>query len=254
MIHATAIVSPKAKLGANVNVGPFTIIGDDVIVRDNCTIGPRCHFESCVIGVNNSFGDGCMIGMAPQDLKYNNERTFVKIGDNNIFREYVNIHRSTHEGESTAIGNDCFIMVMAHVGHDCRVGNRVILVNNVGMSGHCVVEDGAFISGYCLLHQFTRVGSYAIMGGGTKISKDIPPYVMAAGGNAVVHGLNKVGLKRAGFSAETIKLLEKVYSIFFRENLLFKDSLAKIETLLPQTEEVKHFLEFVKSSKRGIER
>jgi UDP-N-acetylglucosamine acyltransferase len=143
---------------------------------------------------------------------------------------------------------------MAHVGHDCRVGNKVILVNNVGMSGHCVVEDGAFISGYCLLHQFTRVGSYAIMGGGTKISKDIPPYVMAAGGNAVVHGLNKVGLKRAGFSAETIKLLEKVYSIFFRENLLFKDSIAKIETLLPQTEEVKHFLEFVKNSKRGIER
>jgi UDP-N-acetylglucosamine acyltransferase len=254
MIHPTAIVSPKAKFGANIEIGPFTIIGDDVTIGDNCTVGPRCHIESAIIGANNYFGDGAMIGLAPQDLKYNNEKSYVRIGDNNIFREYVNVHRATHEGEYTVIGNDCFIMVMAHIAHDCVVGNKVILVNNIGMSGHCVVEDGAFISGYSLMHQFTRVGSYAILGGGTKISKDIPPYVMANGENAVVHGLNKVGLKRNGFSSETIKLLEEVYSIFFREKLLFKDALSKIETLLPQTDEVKHFLEFVRSSKRGIER
>jgi UDP-N-acetylglucosamine acyltransferase len=254
MIHPTAIVSPKAKLGSNVNVGPFAIIDDDVIIGDNCTISPRCHIEYAEIGSNNYFGDGAMIGAAPQDLKYRNEHSLVRIGDNNVIREYVSVHRATHEGEATTIGNNCFIMVMSHIAHDCKIGNKVIMVNNVGMAGHVIVEDGAFISGYALLHQFTRIGSYVMLGGGTKVNKDIPPYVMANGEDAVIHGLNKVGLKRNGFPPETIKLLEEVYSIFFREKLLFKDALAKIGALLPQTKEVKHFLDFVRASKRGIER
>lgn len=254
MIHPTAIVSPKAKFGSNVNVGPFSIIDDDVTAGDNCTFAARCHIEHAEIGSNNYFGDGAMIGAAPQDLKYKNEKSLVRIGDNNVFREYISIHRSTLEGQATTIGNGCFFMVMAHVAHDCVIGNKVILVNNVGISGHAVVGDCAFISGYSLIHQFVRVGGYVIAGGGTKLVKDIPPYVTVQGEDGVIRGLNKVGLKRNGFTTEKIRLLEQVYSIFFREKLLFADAVRKIETTLPRTDEVKYFLDFVKSSKRGIER
>ncbi len=254
MIHSTAIVSDKAKIGSNVSIGAYAIIDDDVKIGDNCVIGPRVHLESCVLGNNNFIGEGSLIGGPPQDLKYNNEKSTVRIGDNNVIREYVTIHRATHEGEATVIGDSNFIMTMAHIGHDCRIGNKVIMVNSIGMSGHCEVDNGAFISGHTLIHQFCRIGRNVMVGGGTKITKDVPPFVMISGDTAAVHGLNKVGLKRAGFGPDRLRVLEQLYSIFFREKLLFAEAVKKIKDTLPQNEDVTAFLDFVTASKRGIER
>jgi len=254
MIHPTAIVSPKAHIGKNVKIGPFAMIDDGVITGDNCVIEAKAHLQFCEIGSNNYIGESALIGGAPQDLKYRNERSLVKIGNNNIIREFVTIHRATHEGAATTVGNDNFIMAYVHFGHDCRIGNKIIAINAIEMAGHCSVDDGAVISGGVTLHQHCRVGSYAMVGSSTRISKDIPPFVTVEGNIAEIHGLNKVGLKRNGFSTERIKVLEDLYSIFFREKLVFAEAVKKIQTTLPQNGDVKYFLEFIKSSKRGIER
>jgi UDP-N-acetylglucosamine acyltransferase len=254
-VHPTAIVSPTAKLGSNVSVGAFAIIEDNVIIGDNCIISPRAHIESAEIGTNNYIGDGAIIGAAPQDLKYNNEKSFVKIGNDNVFREYSSVHRATHEGKATIVGDGNFIMTLSHIGHDCVVGNRNIMINGVALAGHVTMHDGAVLSAYTLVHQHCRIGNFVMAGGATKIVKDIAPYCMVDGNEAKIHGLNKLGLKRNGFTSEKIKAIEEMYSIFFRDKtLLFAEAVTKIETAIPQTDEVKYFVEFVKNSKRGIER
>jgi UDP-N-acetylglucosamine acyltransferase len=254
-IHSTAIVSPKAKIGKNVDVGAFVIIDDDVVIGDNCTIAPRAHIEFTEMGENNYIGEGSMIGAAPQDLKYKNERTFVQIGKNNIIREYVSIHRSTHEGAATVLGDSNFLLTMVHIAHDCVLGSRNIMINNVGMSGHVTLHDNAVISGYSLIHQHVRIGSYVMMGGGSKIVKDVPPFMMIDGNPSEIHGLNKLGLKRNGFSPERIKILEHMYTHFFRDkSMIFADAVKKIEETIPLNDDVRYFLEFLKNSKRGLSR
>ncbi|MCE5299589.1 MAG: acyl-ACP--UDP-N-acetylglucosamine O-acyltransferase [Spirochaetia bacterium] len=255
MIHPTAIVSPKAKLGVNVKVGPFAIIDDDVVIGDNCEISARTHIQHAELGSGNYIGEGTLIGCAPQDLKYKNEPTMVIIGDNNMIREYTTIHRSTHVGDATRIGNSCFIMSYDHIAHDCKIGNKVIMINSVAMSGHCTVDDCAVISGDVMIHQFVRIGGYVMLGGGSKITKDVPPFVMLDGNPAQLHGLNKLGLKRNGFSAERIKIIEDMFLILFRDkSMLFADAQKKVREALPQNDDVKYMLEFVANSKRGIER
>lgn len=253
-IHATAIISPKAKLGKNIKVGPYALIDDDVIIGDNCVIEAKAHLQFCEVGSNNYIGESALIGGPPQDLKYDNKRTLVKIGDNNVIREFVTIHRATHEGEATTVGSGCFVMAYVHFAHDCKIGNKVIVANNLAMAGHVTVDDCAYISGGVTIHQFCRIGSFAMVASSTRVSKDIPPFVTAEGNEAKLHGLNKVSLKRNGFAPERIKIIEDLYVIFFREKLLFADAVKKIETTLPQNADVKYFLEFVKNSKRGIER
>jgi len=254
MIHPTAIVSPKAKLGANIKVGPFAMIDDDVITGDNCVIEAKAHLQFCEIGSNNYIGEGALIGGPPQDVKYDNKRSLVKLGNDNIIREYVTIHRSNHEGGVTSVGDGCFVMAYVHFAHDCVIGSRVIVANGLAMAGHVTIDDGAFISGLVTIHQFCRIGRHAMVASSTRIAKDIPPFVTVEGNEAKIHGLNKVGLKRSGFSAERIKILENLYSVFFREKLLSAEAVKKIEATLPQNEDVKYFLEFVKNSKRGVER
>lgn len=253
-IHSTAIISPKAKLGKNIKIGAFAIIDDDVVIGDNCVIEPKAHIQFAEIGSGNYIGESALIGGPPQDLKYDNKRTLVKIGNNNVIREFFTMHRATHEGEATTLGDGCFIMAYSHFAHDCKIGNKVIVANNLAMAGHCTVDDNAYISGMVTVHQFCRIGSFAMIASSTRISKDMPPFVMAEGNDVRLHGLNKTGLKRAGFTAERIKVLEDLYSIFFREKLVFAEAVKKIEVTLPQNEDVKYFLEFIKSSKRGIER
>jgi UDP-N-acetylglucosamine acyltransferase len=254
-VHSTAIVSSKAKLGSNVTVGAFAIIDDDVVIGDNCVIAPRCHIEYTEMGSGNYIGEGSMIGAAPQDFKYKNERSMVKIGDNNIIREYVSIHRATHEGSATVVGNNNFFMTMVHIAHDCKIGSKITIINNTGISGHSTVDDFAVLSGYTLIHQFVRIGSYAMVGGGTKLVKDVPPFMMINGNPSEIHGLNKLGLKRNGFSSERIKILEDLYSIFIRDKtLLLAEAVKKISETMPQNDDIKYFLEFVKNSKRGINR
>jgi len=255
MIHNTAIVSNKAKLGNNIKIGPFAIIDDEVEIGDNVEIGPKAHIISgSIIGNNNYIGEGTLIGDAPQDLKYKGGKSFVKIGDNNVIREYVTIHRSNTEGKATIIGNNNFIMAMAHIAHDCVIGNNVIIVNYAGLSGHIHIDDYAFISGLTAIHQNVRIGAHAMVGGGIRVTKDIMPFVLVSDNPIRVCGLNKVGLKRRNFSPEKIEILEKVYKIFFREKLLLNEALKKIENEVEQIEEVKYFIEFAKSSIRGITR
>ncbi|MCM8833032.1 MAG: acyl-ACP--UDP-N-acetylglucosamine O-acyltransferase [Candidatus Omnitrophica bacterium] len=253
MIHNTAIVSQEAKLGKNVKVGPFAIIDGDVVIGDNVEIGPKVHIlDGTIIGNNNYIGEGTLIGNAPQDLKYKGGRSFVKIGNNNVIREYVTIHKSNTEGKSTIVGDNNFIMTMAHIAHDCVIGNNVIIVNYAGLSGHIHIDDYAFVSGLTAIHQNVRIGAHAMVGGGVRITKDVMPFVMVSEEPARVFGLNMVGLKRRGFSAGKIAILEKVYKIFFREKLLLKDALTKIEKEVEQIDEVKYFIEFAKNSKRGL--
>jgi UDP-N-acetylglucosamine acyltransferase len=255
LIHETAIVSKEAKLGKNINIGPFAIIDGRVEIGDDVEIGPRAHIiEGSVIGNNNYIGEGTIISDKPQDTKYKNEKSFTKIGNNNVIREYVTIHRATHEGEATVIGNDCFIMLMAHIAHDCRLGNGVTMVNNAGLAGHIDVGDFAFISGHALAHQHTRIGAHAMVGGATRVVKDVMPFVMVADDPLRNFGLNKVGLKRRGFTPEKLAILDKMYKIFFRDKLVLEEALKQIETEVEQIDEVKQFVEFARTSKRGLTR
>lgn len=253
MIHETALVSKKAKTGRNIKIGPYTIIDDEVEIGDNCEIGPKVHLlNGTKIGNNNYIGEGTLIGNDPQDLKFKGAKTYVHIGDNNVIREYVTIHKSTTEGKATIIGNNNFIMTMAHIAHDCKIGNNVVIVNYAGLSGHIEIDDFAFVSGLTAIHQNVRIGAHSMIGGGSKITMDVAPFMMAADYPARIIGINKVGLKRRGFTKERIDAIETLYKIFFKSGLQLKEAILKIESELSCIEDVKYFIEFVKNSRRGI--
>ncbi len=253
MIHETAIVSKKAKIGNNIKIGAFSIIDDEVEIGDNCQIEPRVHLLNGVkIGNNNYIGEGTLIGNDPQDLKFKGQKTFVHIGNNNVIREYVTIHKSTNEGKATIIGNNNFIMAMAHIAHDCKIGNNVTIVNYAGLSGHVEIDDFAFVSGLTAIHQYVKIGAHAMIGGGAKVTMDVAPFMMVADSPARIIGINKVGLKRRGFTKEKTDTIELLFKIFFKSGLQAKEALSKIEFDLPTVEEVKYFIEFIKNSRRGI--
>ena len=209
MIHPTAIIHPKAKVDATASVGPYAVIDEHVEVGPHCVLGPHVYLTGVVsMGAHNQFHAGCVIGDAPQDLKYKDEPTRVRIGGHNVFREHVTVSRSNKLAEDTVIGSRNFLMANCHVGHNCHLGDQVILANGALLGGHVSVGDGAFISGNCLVHQFVRVGTLALMQGGSAISVDLPPYTVACGGNEMC-GLNVVGLRRAGLSATQRMELKK---------------------------------------------
>jgi UDP-N-acetylglucosamine acyltransferase len=251
MIHPTAIIHPKAKLDSTVEVGPYAIIDEGVELGADCVVGPHVYLTGLLsAGTHNQFHAGCVIGDAPQDLKYKNEPTRLRIGDHNVFREHVTVHRSNKPGEETIIGSHNFFMANCHVGHNSTVGNHVIVANGALLAGHVTVGDKAFISGNCLIHQFVRVGTLALMQGGAAISQDLPPYIVAAGGNAMC-GLNTVGLRRAGLTPEERMELKKVYRLLFRGGRNLRDAVAlgqKEFTGAP----ARTLLEFVATTKRGI--
>jgi UDP-N-acetylglucosamine acyltransferase len=253
MIHISAIVSNKAKIGNNVRIGAFAIIEDEVEIGDNCEIGPKVHLlDGVKIGNNNYIGEGTLIGNAPQDLKFKGKKSFVHIGDNNVIREYVTIHKSTYEGKATVIGNSNFIMTMAHIAHDCIIGNNIIIVNYAGLSGHIQVDDYAFISGLTAIHQNVKIGGYAMIGGGAKIVMDVAPFMLVSDSPARVISVNKIGLKRQNFSNEKIENIEKMFKIFFKSGLQSKEAIIKIENEIPDSAEKKYFIDFIKNSRRGI--
>jgi UDP-N-acetylglucosamine acyltransferase len=202
MIHPTAVIDPQAQLDASVSVGPYAVIDAHVVVGPRCAIGAQVHLTGhTTIGANNRFHTGAVIGDAPQDLKYQNEPTRLVVGDDNVFREHVTVHRSNQLAEATVIGHRNFLMAHSHVGHNSCLGNHIILANGALLGGHVSVEDRAFISGNCLVHQFVRIGTLALMQGGAAVSQDLPPYTIARGDNGIC-GLNSVGLRRAGFTSE----------------------------------------------------
>lgn len=257
MIHPTAIIDPGAELGRDVSVGPYAIIGPKVTIGDGCVIGSHAVIESHVrMGKGNRIHSYASVGAIPQDLKYRGEETWVEIGDGNVIREFVTVNRGTAGGgEVTRVGSGCLLMAYCHLAHDCSIGDRVIMANAATFAGHVTVEDGAVIGGLSAVHQFVRIGAHCIIGGTSGIGLDVPPYVTAATRHergSALHGLNLVGLRRSGFSEETIDVLKKAFKIIFRSTDTVKEALAKAEQELPPLPEVKHLIEFVRSSTRGV--
>lgn len=253
-IHKTAIVSPKAEIDDDVVIGPYCIIGDNVKIGRGTRLVNHVQIEGITeIGQNCTIFPFTTIGFPPQDIKYKGEPTGVKIGNNNIIREYVTIHRGSVSGDGwTVIGDNNFIMAYVHIAHDCKIGNNVIMANLATLAGHVQIEDFAFIGGLVAVHQFTRIGAHAMIGGFSGVGQDVPPFTMASGPRAKLYGLNSVGLKRRGFSDETINILKKAYKILFRDKLQLKEAIEKVKKELPQIPEITHLIEFIEANKRGI--
>ena len=250
-----AAIDPHALLGTNVTIGPFTIVEDGAEIGDGTTIGGNAYIASGArIGKECKIHHGAVLGHAPQDLKYANEPTTCEIGDRTVVREYATLHRGTGEGGRTRIGKDCFIMGYVHVAHDCEIGNNVIMANASMLAGHSVVEDFVIIGGLTGVHQFARIGCHAMVGGGLRVSKDVPPYVLTGNDPLAFEGLNSIGLRRRGFSREVIDTLDRTYHLLYRSGLNVTQAVQKIaaDPLLMQYGEVAHVVEFVRGSKRGI--
>jgi UDP-N-acetylglucosamine acyltransferase len=256
MIHSTAIVSPRAQIGDNVDIGPYAIVGDNVLIGAGTRIGAHAIIEDYTeIGPGCTIFQFASIGAPPQDLKYKGEEAWVKIGKGCTIREFATIHRGTAPGGGvTRLGDSCFLMAYAHVAHDCTVGNCVIMANNATLAGHITIGNYASVGGLVAIHQFVRVGDYAFIGGKSAVVKDIPPYVIAAGDRATLHGLNQVGLKRHGFTPATLALLKKTYRLIFRIGLTLNEAIERVAAEVEPIEEVKHFIDFIKSSERGVTR
>jgi len=253
-IHPTAIIHQKAEIDEGVSIGPFSIIGEGACIKKGTKL-----ISNIIIEGNTEIGENCIIypftsiGLPPQDTKYKGEKTGIKIGDDNIIREYITIHRASVGGDGmTTIGNNNFLMAYVHIAHDCKIGNSVTMANVATLAGHVLVEDYAYVGGIVAIHQLTRIGTYAMVGGFSGVNQDIPPYTMSSGTPAKLFGLNTIGLKRHGFSDSTINELKKAYKILFREKKTLKDAIKKIQEELPYTDETKHLIEFIQKNKRGI--
>jgi len=251
MIHPTAIIHPKAHVDPTVDIGPHSIIDEHVTVGAGCVIAPNVYLTgNTKIGVNNRFHAGCVIGDAPQDLKYANAPTRLNIGDNNTFREGVTVHRSNKMEEDTVIGSNNFFMANSHVGHNTVVGNHVILANGALLAGHVTVADRVFISGNCSVHQFVRIGTLALMQGGTRISKDLPPFTIAMEANLIC-GLNTIGLRRAGYTATQRLELKRLYHDLFRSQQKFADKIAAARAAYT-SEPAQQMIQFAADTQRGL--
>ncbi len=257
MIHPTAIIDPNAEIGEEVEIGPYSVIEKGVFIGEGTKIGPHVVIRGGThIGKRCQIFQFASIGEAPQSFGYKGEKTFLQIGDQNIVRECVTLHRGTpHGGGKTVIGDNNYFMAYCHVAHDCQIGNDVVISNAVALAGHIVIEDRAIIGGIVAIHQFCRVGTHAFIGGVSGVTLDIPPYMLASGSHVKLFGLNNVGLKRANFSEETMKALKKAYRIIFRSGLTLEKAMKKVgEDEISHVPEVQHLLHFIQHSKRGIAR
>ncbi|MEK7698206.1 MAG: acyl-ACP--UDP-N-acetylglucosamine O-acyltransferase [Nitrospirota bacterium] len=252
-IHNTAIVASTARLEEGVSIGPYCIIGDRVKIGKNTKLMSHVVLEETEIGRDCIIYPFTSIGLPPQDTKYNGEETKVKIGDRNIIREYITIHRASVDGNHiTEIGNNNFLMAYVHIAHDCKIGSSITMANAATLAGHVVVEDFAIIGGLVAVHQFTRIGAYTMIGGFSGVGQDIPPYTTASGSRAKLYGLNTVGLKRRGFDEALINDLKQAYKILFRSKFTLKEAIEKIKTDIKQSKEIKHLIQFLEQNKRGI--
>ena len=252
VIHPTAIIDPSAKIGEGTVVGPFTIIGKDTTIGKNNRIGPSCIIENTDMGDENELIGHCFIGVKPQDLSYKDGfESRVKIGNKNKIRECVTIHRSTKLEQPTVIGDSCLLMANSHVAHDCILGNNIILANSCAVAGHVRIADRAIMSGLTGLHQFVRVGRLAMLSGLSGLTLDLPPFCYATGTRAKLAGLNIIGLKRAGFSSETVRAIKKAYMELFLSSRTLKESIEFLRSK-PQVPEVMEMIEFCETTERGL--
>ena len=256
MIHPTAIIDPTVQMDKGVEIGPYSIIGADSRIGADTVIGPHVTIDPYVtIGPECHIFQYASIGAVPQSVKFEGQKTFVNIGRGTVIREFVTIHRGTKFGGGmTEIGEGSFLMAYTHIAHDCRIGKNVIMANNATLAGHITIGDNATVGGLVAIHQFVRVGDYAFIGGKSAVVKDIPPYVIVSGDRARLHGLNSVGLKRHGFSSDTRLALKKAYRIIFRIGLTLNEAIERVVAEVEQVPEVVQFIDFIKSSQRGITR
>ena len=253
-LHPTAQIDPGARLGDGTTVGAFSVIGAEVTIGPGCEIGPHAVVEGpTVLGARCRVFPFACIGMAPQDLKYRGERTTIEIGDDNVFREGVTVHRGTVGGGGvTRIGTGNLLMAQTHVAHDCQVGSQVIFANAATLAGHVVVEDGATIGAFSGVHQFCRVGAHAYIGGYSVITQDALPYVLTVGNRAKSFGINVIGLERKQFAPEAIQALRQAYRILFRSRLTLQEALDRLQAEFASQPEVESLAAFIRGSSRGV--
>jgi UDP-N-acetylglucosamine acyltransferase len=252
-IHPTAIISPDADIAADTDIGAFAIVGEGCTVGPGSIIGPRATLERNVtLGRSVKVGIGSIVGGPPQDLKYAGEETTVEIGEGTVIREYVTINRGTSHSFKTTVGKNCLLMSYVHIAHDCQIGNGVILSNVVQLAGHVTIEDKAIISGLSAVHQFARIGHHSFIGGMSRVSKDIPPFLKAVGNPVKLYGLNTIGLQRSGMDEETIRELKRAYRLLFRSDLNVTQAIERAQTELEPLPEVKELISFVEASERGV--
>ena len=253
-IHKTAIIENDVIIGKNVDVGPYSYLHGNIEIKDNTRIGPYVQIEGNVkIGKGNEIYHSAYIGALPQDVSYKGDESFVEIGDNNIIREFAQIHRGTGEGAVTRLGSGCFLMGGVHIAHNVRVGDFVTIANYTALSGYVEVDDYSFVSGMCGFHQFVKVGKYVMIGGCSRISKDCPPFMIVEGNPARVAGVNVVGLRRREFSSERRGIIKKAYKIMFRSDKNISQALIELKTF-GENEDIQELLCFVESSTRGLTR
>lgn len=252
-IHPTAIIHPGARIGEDCKIGPYCVIGAQV------TLGPRCRLLSHVVvdgdtclGAENEIFPFASIGLRSQDLKWRGGHTRVEIGDRNTLREAVTVHSATSDGGVTRVGSNNNLLAYAHVAHDCVLGDHIIMSNCAGLAGHAVIEDRAILGGYVAVHQFCRIGTMAMLGGCTKVRQDVAPYMLVDGDPGETRALNKIGLERAGVSAESQAALKLAHRILFRGGLTVPNALARIEQEVPALPEIQHLVQFIRASERGI--
>jgi UDP-N-acetylglucosamine acyltransferase len=252
-VHATALVHPDAQVAGDVEVGPFAIIGEGCVVASGCVIEARATLErNVLLGEGVRVGVGSVLGGDPQDLKYRGEYTTVEVGAGTTIREYSTINRGTTQSYKTTVGAQCFIMSYVHLGHDCHVGDGVILSNGVQLAGHVTIDEKAIISGVTAVHQFTKIGRYSFIGGCSRVSRDVAPYVKAVGNPIRLYGLNSVGLERNGFSEDVRLELKRAYRLFFKSELNLSQARERAESELHPYPEVQEFLRFFDESGRGL--
>jgi UDP-N-acetylglucosamine acyltransferase len=252
-IHRTAIVAPGVKIADGAHVGPYCIVGKGVKIGKNSNLLSHVVIEETEMGRDCIVYPFTTIGLPPQDIGYKGEKTRVKIGDRNVIREYITIHRASVRGDgSTEVGNDNFLMAYVHIAHDCKIGNAVTMANAATLAGHVVVEDFVVIGGLVAIHQFTRIGTYSMVGGFSGVGQDIPPYMTASGSRAKLYGLNSIGLKRYGFDDTVIKDLKRAYKILFRSKLTLKEAIDLVKLEIKQSQEINHLIKFLRQNRRGI--
>ncbi len=252
-IHPTAIIAPDAEIAADVQIGAFAIVGEGCTIGAGSVISPRATLErNVILGQSVQVGIGTVLGGAPQDLKYAGEETTVEIDDGTVIREYATINRGTAHSFKTTVGKHCLLMSYVHIGHDCRSGNSVILSTVVQLAGHVAIEDKAIISGMSAVHQFARIGRHSFIGGMSRVSKDIPPFLKAVGNPVKLYGLNTIGLQRSGMDEETIRELKRAYRLLFRSDLNVTQAIERAQTEIEALPEVQELIRFVEASERGV--
>jgi UDP-N-acetylglucosamine acyltransferase len=252
-IHSSAIVSPKAELGDNISIGPYAVIEAGAVIKDGVQISSHVVLgPGAIIGQRVKISPHAVIGTGPQDLKYNNEPTTAEVGEDTILREFVTINRGTKAHGLTKVGARCFLMAYTHVAHDCQVGNNVIMANSANLAGHVEVDDFAILGGILPVHQFVKIGAHSMIGGGFRVHQDVCPFALAADYPLRIVGINSIGLRRRGFSRETIRTLEKTYKILFFSGLNTSQAVGRLQQEIAIIPEVEMVLAFVRRSKRGL--